>query len=660
MACNRLILALLTGVVLAVPSPRSLRSEVTILSDNDLQGPDGPGSAFGALYLTKKQSFKEAVASCEALGEELWTPGTYGRGIEIVGQHLEDRQAGVESPRAWVSSDGNDKQVITNSGELVVVDETLRIPVLCTQTAPFSNNTFEDKDERWQVQVQSNNEVLTGLSFRDRLAFRFFGVRFAPKPKRFTYPVMHNGSGEVVSALDYGSQCFQGSGGSEDCLFLNIWTPHLPPARCATKQLKPVMLWLYGGGFASGTANDKLFDGANTASRGDVVMVAVSYRVAAFGYLALSDGVTNGNYGLADQILGLEWVRKNIQDFGGDPERITVFGQSAGAASVRAIMASPKAVGKFAAALPMSSLGGLQYGAPYAKYYTIEEQVEVAANSILKATNCSNAASQVDCLRRVDAKTLLSVSDARYLVVDGTYLTSDELPLDGGKAPYRLMMGIAADDGAPFVTFTANLTADDDEWLPNQGLPNPPRSLFPVQDLRNETLAMYRMGSRLATDAMYRCIDQATAYAGLKNGVFDEVYYYEFDRTYQMRDWPKLDICEAPRSPEHPFGDPNAEIGYSKCHSGELFYVFGNLKRMGMPYRDEKGDREFEREVNDRWTSFAWGRSPNLASTSDWEPAVADNLRLLSLDWPRSTMTGFRDFEQCQWLELPLDYYLQK
>jgi carboxylesterase type B len=419
------------------------------------------------------------------------------------------------------------------------------------------------------------------------------------------------------------------------------------------------MLWIYGGGFVGGTANDKLFDGANMASRGDVVMVAISYRVLAFGYLALKDGVTNGNFGLADQILGLDWVRKNIRDFGGDPERITIFGQSAGAASVRAIMASPQAAGKFAAALPMSSLGGLQYGTAYAKYYTIDEQVEVAANGILKATNCANAVSQVDCLRQVDAKTLASTQpEARYLVVDGKYLTSSELPLKGSKAPYRLMIGITAEDGAPFVTFPPQVTADDQTWLTSQGLPSPPRSLYPLQNLQNETLAIYRMGARLGTDAMFRCIDQATVYAGLKNGLFDEVYYYEFDRSYQMRDWPKLDLCDAPKTSGHPLGDPDAAIGYSKCHSGELFYVFGNLKRMGMPYRDAEGDVEFEKEVIDRWTAFGWGRSPNAPSRSNWEPAVAEKTRLLALDWPKSSMTDFRDVEQCKWLGLPLDYYL--
>lgn len=134
----------------------------------------------------------------------------------------------------------------------------------------------------------------------------------------------------------------------------------------------------------AGTANDPTTDGGNLASRGDVVVVGINYRLGTLGFLALKDGVTNGNFGLADQINALDWVRKNIKDFGGDPNKITIFGQSAGAGSVRALIASPKSIGKFAGAIPVSNLGGINYGTSYSKYYTIEEEMEVAGNAILK------------------------------------------------------------------------------------------------------------------------------------------------------------------------------------------------------------------------------------------------------------------------------------
>jgi carboxylesterase type B len=130
---------------------------------------------------------------------------------------------------------------------------------------------------------------------------------------------------------------------------LNIFTPYLPRSKYLDGEdsLKPVMFWIHGGAYSFGSGSDTHYDGANMASRGDVVVVTINYRLTTLGFLALEDGVTNGNYGMGDQITALDWVRTNIRDFGGNPDRITIFGQSAGAASVRAMMASPKALGKF-------------------------------------------------------------------------------------------------------------------------------------------------------------------------------------------------------------------------------------------------------------------------------------------------------------------------
>ncbi|KAH7313420.1 crystal protein [Stachybotrys elegans] len=657
MARLRFLYAALVGAVLAVPSPRSLRSDITILIDNDLEGPGGSAETFSALYLSRKHSFEEAVASCRALGEELWKPALGAASIDAAVTQITTKGLFEKSPEIWVAPESRAPQALSASGEVVEAEASAELPVLCTQTAPFSDPSFQDTAEEWQTIVSSNNEELVG--FRDRLSFRFLGVRYAPEPKRFTYPQLFKGSHGQTSALSYAEQCVQYGSGSEDCLFLNIWTPYLPQKCSSPKRLKPVLFWIHGGALEGGTSSDQLFDGGNMVSRGDVVLVAINYRLSTLGYLALDDGVTNGNYGLADQILALDWVRANIRDFGGDPDRITVFGQSAGAGSARAIMASPKAQGKFSGVILMSNLGGLAYGTTYSKYYTIEEEVEVAAKAILELTGCSDAAVQVDCLREVDAGTLTTLSTrARYLVVDGTYLTTDELPLEGSRQPIELMIGIAAQDGAPFISYPVNVSTGDTTWLTTQGLPDPPQSLYPYEPLANRTLAAYRMGAELATDAMYRCIDQATTYAGLENGVFDKVYYYEFERTYQMAGWPGLDICEAPKSPAHPFGDPAAEIGYLNCHSGELYYAFGNLRRSGLEYRDEDGDEQFQKEVLDRWTAFAWGRGPNVPSKTKWEPSVKGNMQLMVLDWPRESVTGFRHLEQCEWLDLPLDYYM--
>lgn len=661
--------AFIVGVA-AVPSPQTLDSSLTLLIDNDLQDTNGSASSSGLLLL-EARSLKDAGEACKAVGEQLWSPELKIRNIQSNLNYLRHIASDLSLSKFWIASENQITQAVDTNGRISQANPDTKLPVICTQSAPFSNGTSQDTSERWQIAVKSNNETLTG--FRDRFSFRFLGVRHAPQPKRFTYPEPYAGNGGEVSALQYGSQCVQaGNVGSEDCLFLNIWTTYIPGPKSDAKKLKPVMLWIHGGAFTGGSANDPTTDGGNLASRGDVVVVGIHYRLTTLGFLALKDGVTNGNFGLADQINALEWVRKNIKDFGGDPDRITLFGQSAGAGSVRALMASPKSIGKFAGAIPVSNLGGINYGTTYSKYYTIDEELEVAGNAILRDTGCANATSQVDCLRSISPYVIANLATvARYPVVDGTYLTSDELQLDGPTLPVRILMGITRDDGAPFISFPN--TTNQSAYLTSLGFDVPPADLFPVPKIANETLALFEMGSHLATDGVFRCIDQATVYAGLKNNRFHPVYFYEFNRTYQTTGWPQLDVCEPPKTASHPYGDPSAE--YLKCHSGDLYYIFGNLARQGLPMRDEF-DLPFEQFIVDSFSSFARSFDPNpdtdfleargyestlreIKRAGRWQPSTpGGDMTMRTLQWP-SFQGPFIETEQCEALGLGLDYYLR-
>lgn len=662
--------AALAVCVGAAPSPDRLNTGITIVADNDLQGADSP-TANSSIIVLSARPYSDALTACKALGEQLWSPDIGNASIQNSLDYLKYKDTALGSSSFWIASKGVGSRAIDRTGRISWPAIASRLPVLCTQSAPFSNETFKDTSEQWQVTVRSNGEYLTG--FRDRYSFRFLGVRYAPQPERFTYSTPYAGNGSQVSALEYGSQCVQGGNvGSEDCLFLNIWTNYLPSTNSSAKDLRPVTIWIHGGAFTGGTANDPTADGGNLASRGDVVAVNINYRLTTLGFLALDDGVTNGNFGLADQINALDWVRKNIKDFGGDPDRITIFGQSAGAGSVRALLASPKSIGKFAGAIPLSNLGGIQYGTTYSKYYTIAEEMAVAGNAILNATNCSDAASRVDCLRAIPAYDLANLgTSARYPVVDGTYLTTDELPLYGDTLPVRLMMGIMRDDGAAMISYPT--TTDEDAYLNASGFPIPSPDLFPMPDLENQTLALFNMSARLATDGIFRCVDQATVYTGLAtHRLAPDVYYYEFNRSYQTTGWPGLDVCEPPRTAARPYGDPDAE--YFKCHSGELYYVFGNLARQGLPMRDEH-DLPFEQFVLDSFAAFARTYDPNpdpgfleargFRNTLDeldvagrWLPATGGNMTKRTLQWP-SIQTPFEELEQCASIGLGIDYYQQ-
>ena len=156
----------------------------------------------------------------------------------------------------------------------------------------------------------------------------------------------------VKAAAQFGPKCIQGMGNpganpgpaaSEDCLYLNVWTP----AKSANDRI-PVLVWIYGGGFNAGATSEPSYSGERLARKG-VVLVSIAYRVGQLGFLshpglsAESKHHASGNYGLLDMIAGLQWVRKNIGAFGGDPRRVTIFGESAGGIAVSMLCASPLA-----------------------------------------------------------------------------------------------------------------------------------------------------------------------------------------------------------------------------------------------------------------------------------------------------------------------------
>src|SRR5829696_3103040 len=203
-------------------------------------------------------------------------------------------------------------------------------------------------------QVRTANGVVDGRG-KQRSGVRIFrGVPFAQPPTgelRWRAPQpLQNWKG-VKQAVDFGPRCmqapifddmrFRSNGMSEDCLYLNVWTP----AR-SNRQRLPVLVYFYGGGFVTGDSSEPRYDGESMAAKG-IVVVTVNYRLGIFGFLALAELTqesphkSSGNYGLLDQNAALRWVNQNIASFGGDPKRVTIGGESAGSISVSAQMASP-------------------------------------------------------------------------------------------------------------------------------------------------------------------------------------------------------------------------------------------------------------------------------------------------------------------------------
>ncbi|CDO70485.1 hypothetical protein BN946_scf184569.g28 [Trametes cinnabarina] len=669
------LLGLLSPLVCsaAIPSPSSLRSDISLLYNNDLDLTTAPTHR-SALLLSSPSFHQDAAKACETLGETLLPINkTFFKNDLVPLLRYQDFQGTFSSSQQfWVANEGPICQVINAQGIVSSSLTCLRVlPALCSQSAGF----HVDSSPKTSFTVSSQDLTITG--FRDQTSFRFYGIPYANPPARWEYPTAYTGN-TTIDARSFGSQCVQAgsTSGSEDCLFLNIWTPFIPGPN-SRAPLKAVMFWIHGGAFTGGTGSDPTFDGGSLASRGDVVVVTINYRLSTLGFLALDDGKTNGNFGIADQIIALEWVREHIAAFGGDKDRITIFGQSAGAASVRALMGSPKAIGKYAAAVPMSNLAGANYATTYSLYYTIPQEVSLIANPILAAVGCNTTGSGVlDCMRAVDAHTLVNLPTvARFLVVDGTFITSKQLPVDGSGpvANVHTMMGFMRDDGAAFIGYptNGNLTAGLIGASLNTTVANNP--LFPEPTGPNVTLNVFNVTARVTTDIEFRCLDQATAFSGVSHNLFKSVWFYEFNRSYQTPGFdPNFPVCEAPITPEHPFGDTSQE--YFKCHSGELYYVFGTLPA-NRPYRDDQ-DLPFMQRMVDVWSSFARTFNPNpdprflaargftstaqqLAKESSWEPVTKANLLgspVRELQW-NSFMTPFGQLEQCQFLGFPITFY---
>ncbi|KAK8109659.1 hypothetical protein PG999_007796 [Apiospora kogelbergensis] len=672
------VLSLLT-VTSAIPSVSSVGSDLQILLHNDLYG-NQSARGEAVIVLRTAQTQEDAAKACVAIGESLWSPASDPKlndFLAYLSYGMEDESDSIPIDQLWVSSTSKGVcNTITSSGQTGSADCTARLPGLCTQSAALYS--VNGTDTEYQTQVSAGDAVYTG--YRDKLSFRFLGIRYGSYPERFTYSSPVSASGEV-SALQFGSVCRQRTAliGSEDCLYLNIYTPFIPASTGG--NLKPVMLYIHGGAFLSGSGSDAVFDGGNLASRGDVVVITINYRLGTFGFLVYGNNTgLNGNYGIGDMVTALEWVQRNIASFGGDPDHVTVFGQSAGAEGIRALLQSPPAAGLFSAAIMESD----PRPAVYTRYLKRDQEVALQTMPILTLSGCvsGDVDAEVACLRNYDAASFFSLATipANNPVVDGHYVLSPAIPFNGtghvNKVP--LLIGHMRDESASDLAQwlqTDNLTLS----LASNGLPTLPAAepdVFPIAKTDNSTTAIWNVTVQVSTESTFSCLDQATAYAAATTSIFPEVYYYQFNRSYQITTYPSgfpnKQLCNAPVTPTHPHGDPDGE--YYKCHSGELTTVFGTWRLLGLPERDDN-DTPFTQAVIDRWSSFGKTYNPNpdptylairgytnttleITTSGAWDPVTADSQTLRQLQWP-SRQDLFPAKDRCVALGQPLDYFLQ-
>ena len=289
--------------------------------------------------------------------------------------------------------------------------------------------------------VQTEAGQVYGSSEDGLCVFR--GIPFTAPPVgelRFRAPQPHPGWDGLRDATEFGAIPLQeGMDGldalmpslpqpqSEDCLFLNVWTPRPDDAS------RPVMVWIHGGSFAFGSGSDPMYSGANLARRGEVVVVTINYRLGVFGFLH-EPALGETNFGMQDVVAALRWVRDNIAGFGGDPNNVTIFGESAGGAAVACLLVSPEARGLMHRAIGMSTAGdhGILFEgtAPTTEQLYAQLGIEQATPELLRdmpAADLLAAQAAVEAASFEDLSEMWSVRLPYGPVIDGAFLTEPPL-----------------------------------------------------------------------------------------------------------------------------------------------------------------------------------------------------------------------------------------
>ncbi|MCS6936567.1 MAG: carboxylesterase family protein [Candidatus Bipolaricaulota bacterium] len=486
-----------------------------------------------------------------------------------------------------------------------------------SQPCPLDENT-----------VMTDKGCVRGESLGAVNVFR--GIPYAAPPVkelRWKAPQEHPSWEGVREATRFGKSCPQLPGTilryqletDEDCLSLNIWTPKTDPS-----AKLPVMVWIHGGGLVQGSSAQQVnhratYDGRFLAERFNVVIVTINYRLGQLGFLAHSalsaesEQNVSGNYGLLDQIFALRWVQKNIQNFGGDPTNVTIFGESAGGKSVCALLASPVARGLFHRAIIQS--GGCPLNLRRLRDSPGRESAEAQGERFARAIGCANAPDVLACLRSKTIREILntlpgeasiiSTAENWDFIVDGYALPdSPGRALESGN--FYLVPLIAGTTGNEASIFTLSLNiqtvAQYEAYVRSlfRGLANQVLALYPAAPYPSPKAAL----DALLSDVFFVC--PTRRFVRDVSQYQPKTFLYHF--TYVTR--------------------AAAQAGLGAFHGSEIPFVFGNAAN---PTPQE---RALSNSMMTYWTSFAKTGDPNEGKLPTWPAYTLSEDPHLQLDIP--------------------------
>ncbi len=484
--------------------------------------------------------------------------------------------------------------------------------------------------------VKISNGVLESTTAAVNGVRSFKGIPFAQPPVgdlRWREPQPVQNWKGVRKADDFGPKCMQriNSGGdywfrsksmSEDCLYLNVWTP----AKSGKEKL-PVLVYIYGGGFSNGDGSEPRYDGGNMAAKG-MVAVTINYRLNVFGFLSHpeltkeSPHHASGNYGLMDQAAALAWVQKNIAAFGGDPKRVTIAGESAGSISVSALTASPSSRGLIAGAIAES--GGLIGNSPPQPLAQTEQAGAAFANSVGAPTLAALRALPADQLMDLMSK----ARGARFWPnLDGYFLpkTLVEIFEAGEQAKIPFLGGTNSEEqGARSVLQNAEPTPENLASAIKRLYPNGSDAIvkaFPAKTQDEALDAAARLASiRWIGYGTWKWIELQAKTGG------KPVYWYYYTRVRP----PFLGNAATPApTPAPGRGAPAPARG--AAHSAEIQYCMGNLD-LDQRYPWTPEDHKVSQTMQGFFVNFIKTGNPNGAGLPNWPAYNQANPQRMRID----------------------------